>query len=141
MNNVTQKFLTALLLDLRSLDDDGSLNGRMVLFGRLSRVASALYSDELNIVRNDLTELVRNSSTELNEPTSAPSPAKPDKDWELFKHDVSNKLTFFVRRLEVPGGWLYQVSVANSQEMWHPPTFVPAQPHTMPPVPTNGPLF
>lgn len=31
-----------------------------------------------------------------------------------------------VRRIAVPGGWLYQVS-SRAPDLWHPPTFVPAR--------------
>ena len=48
------------------------------------------------------------------------------EDWELFQYDYERGSTY-VRRLAVPGGWLYQVSFTGPPDSnnFQTPVFVP----------------
>lgn len=47
-------------------------------------------------------------------------------EWELVYRDDSIRRS--VRRMAVPGGWLYQVETpAPAGVIWHPPVFVPEE--------------
>lgn len=52
--------------------------------------------------------------------------SRPRVDWEIDQYDHEYGSTF-VRRLRVPGGWLYQARERSHTDWPHAPVFVPAQ--------------
>jgi len=76
-------------------------------------------------------KVVERMHQELGDLRGVQQPCRPDMDmpqregynWAIVEHVVGHgRQCDAVRRLPVPGGWLYQV---NNGGPWHPPVFVP----------------